>query len=289
VIGSSSLAALLSAIEGGRSIVLASSLLHEGRLVSALEAAGDRGASVSVELEDAPYAGDPAVRAHLAEQNRDVVRALCGHHVAAHLRDANEAPLHLKAAIVDGVAYLDDRNWPERGGDSIVTAGDARDVAALRAALDGRPRSGPHLATCKTDALALEAGVLAAAPPHGAVVCETESIGGSPVVDALCARARLGERVRVLVDKHAVRAGKNVPPAAALRRLALAGAEVRVCDGGEKFALAGGQAWLGSANATSGDANALEWGVRTKSPALIERLQGRFEVRWARAEAPSQP
>jgi hypothetical protein len=289
VIGPSSLAAVLSAIGSGRRIRLASSLLREGRLVSALESAGDRGASVRVELEGAPYASDPAVRVRLAEANRDVVRALRAHHVAAHARDAGEAPLHLKAAIVDGVAYLDDRNWPERGGDSIVAVNDTRDVAALRSAIDGAPRSGPHVATRKTEALALEVGLLAAAPPRAAVACETESIGESRVVDRLCARAHLGERVRVLVDEHALGAGKNVSAAAALRRLARAGAEVRVCDGAEKFAIAGGRAWLGSANATSGDASALDWGLRTRNRALVAGLQGRFEARWAGAEPTSQP
>ncbi len=289
MIGPSSLAALLAAIARGRNIQLASSLLREGRLVAALEAAGERGASVRVDLEDRPYAGDSAVRVRLAEQNSDVAGALQQHHVDARLRGAGQPPLHLKAAIVDGIAYLDDRNWPECGGDSIVTIDDAADVAALRSAIGGAPQSGPHLATIKGDALALETYAIASSPPSDVLSCETESIGGSAVVDALCARARRGGCVRLLVDRHDLGGGKHVAAAAALRTLADAGVDVRACDGAEKFALAGKQAWLGSANATTGEAGALDWGLQTRSRAVIDRLQAHLDARWAGAGPASQP
>ena len=67
----------------------------------------------------------------------------------------------MKAAVVDGVAWLDDRNWAGSGSETVVRDSDPDDVAAVAAAVAGRPGADRHLATTKAGAQRLESAVIA--------------------------------------------------------------------------------------------------------------------------------
>jgi hypothetical protein len=193
----------------------------------------------------------------------------------------------MKALIADGTLFLDDRNWPGDGRDTILATDDPGAVAAVRSALAGEPPGpgGPRgFATVKRRALALEAWTLAAGagdPTGGAradrVECESESFGPGGVCDALRHRAEAGAHVRLLVASREL----NAPEVRALRGLQAAGADVRLGDRSEKIALAGGRAWVGSANATAAAPATLDWGYATSAPDLVATLKVRFEESWS--------
>src|ERR1700681_181168 len=110
---------VVGAIGGAHHVELASWLLPpDNPLVATLEDAGERGADVRVTLERAPYVPDAERAKKLQSANRKMVRELRRHHVDASLTKG-VAPLHLKAAIVDGRAYLAERNWT--AGEPVVT------------------------------------------------------------------------------------------------------------------------------------------------------------------------
>ncbi|HTV72376.1 MAG TPA: hypothetical protein VME66_01540, partial [Candidatus Acidoferrales bacterium] len=215
--------AFVHALDGAHSLQLSAYTLGSAtqgasRVIAALEAAADRGADVHVRLESNPY--DPSGAGGLAQANRDAVGALRAHGVDATLSDDPNAPLHMKAAIVDGTLFLNDRNWPDSGEVTIVTTRDADDVETVRKAFDGEHAVDGHLATWKRRALELEVDTIHYAPP-GAVDVETESFGPGIVLDALAARLRAGDPVRLLVAARDL-AG-NAREAGALRQLAAAG------------------------------------------------------------------
>ena len=56
------------------------------------------------------------------------------------LLDSEQTPFHLKAAVCDGVAYLDDRNWTKRGPEIVIADDAPDDVALVRDALAGARR-----------------------------------------------------------------------------------------------------------------------------------------------------
>src|SRR5208282_4925405 len=142
---------LYAAIGSARSISLASYILYPGRLVEALEAAGDRGAEVSVRVEINPL--DPS--GSLAATNLKVAEELRAHRVAVELTQT-----HLKAAVIDGEAFLDDRNWAEHGPSTLIADSDPDDVGVIRAGIEGKAASDAHLWTRKGDALDAEAKLL---------------------------------------------------------------------------------------------------------------------------------
>ena len=270
---------LLAAFRRAASIALSAYVLEpDAAVTKALEDAGDRGARVSVRLEGSPYAGrEPS--GDLAERNGRGVAELRAHGVAVHLTTAGDLPVHMKAALVDGVAYLDDRNWPADGLDTIVATSDADDVAAVTSALRGDPAADGHLAGEKRAALRLEAQTISAARGDQIDV-ESESFGYSAVSKALYERARRGAHVRLLVAKREFDEG-GATERAALRRLAGVGVEVRVVANDEKLCSAGDRGWIGSANATYEPAAMLDWGMETRRPALLRGIEAAFERNWA--------
>jgi len=285
MIGFASRAELIGALARARRVELSSWQLTGGNnlLVGALEAAGDRGCDVHVTLERAPWVPDPARREALQEANAATVDALEKHHVDARLSADGAAPLHLKAAVVDGRVYLAQRNWAQ--SETLVTTTDGADVAAVAGAIEGRPRDTSDLALRKDRALTLEARMIREAPAGAAIVCETESFGASCVSDALLERARRGERDmrlifngRALTERAASRAATET-----LAALRAAGVEVERSGANGKFCLAGDQVWLGSANATAGEGWTLDWGMRTDDPAVANALRARFEGDWRSA------
>ncbi|MDQ2679879.1 MAG: phospholipase D-like domain-containing protein [Candidatus Eremiobacteraeota bacterium] len=282
MIGVSSTHQLVAAIERSRSVTLSAYVLQPGPVLDALEAAAERGARVTVRLEGRPFADSGG---ELLRDNQAAVNALAQFGADARLQDASDAdgqaPLHMKAAIVDGVAFLDDRNWPADGDDFIVRDAFATDASAVLNALRGRKSThNPCFWTDKADALAAEARLLYGSAHAKNVDVESESFGYSRrVYGAIKFLATQHVPVRLLVNARDLKA--NPREAQALERLRQDGVEVRVCDLDEKMALSGQRAWLGSANATFGVDDQLDWGLRTNAPDVVQTLHRRFEQNWS--------
>jgi phosphatidylserine/phosphatidylglycerophosphate/cardiolipin synthase-like enzyme len=279
----------LRALDAAGSIRLSAYTLRAGadgsaQVIAALERAADRGADVAVRLEGAPY--DPGGAGDLAKLNLDTIAALRRHGVDAAVVSDPRAPLHLKAALVDGRVFLDDRNWPDTGANTIVTTADPDDVAAVTAALHGRHGADGHLATWKQRAQDLELDTIRYSSAH-ALDVESESFGAGSLYGLLAQRARAGDSVRLLLASRDL-AG-NSREAAALAQLVTAGVEVRVGAApqgalDEKICVAGDSAWVGSANATAGFPETVDWGMRTRVAPVVDALRARFEQNWSGAQ-----
>ena len=258
-------------------------LARRSRMFRALAAAADHGAHVAVTLQAQPY-GDPQGR--LAKLNADAVAALRKRGADATLSDPAAPPMHLKACVADGVAFLDDRNWPTNGNDTVVASDDPQTVAAVTAALHGHTdctAAANDFATCKQSALALEARAISESGTDG-VACESESFGFGAVFRALERRAHHAP-VRLLVSERDLRDDGTELEHRALRVLRAAGVEVRVGRFEEKLCLSGTGAWLGSANATAGAPTTTDWGLVTDDRAVVEGVRSRFEDHWRHAVA----
>jgi phosphatidylserine/phosphatidylglycerophosphate/cardiolipin synthase-like enzyme len=285
VIALSSAPAVLRAIGAGRNIQLASYILQPGRIARALEDAARRGARVRVLLEARPF-GDPGGRR--ARENGIVAGALRRAGASVELADsasAPRAPVHIKAAVIDGVAFLTDRNWRAGEAGMILRDDDAADVRSLRRSLadaDARTARGP--ATDKRGALALEAGLMQSA--RQSVILSSESFGArNAVYDELRRLALHGVRCRLVVN----RGERSKAMRAAIVALEKAGVDVRVGPTNEKFCVVDGRSlWVGSANATSVffDADQREWALRLDSPAVIDSAERRFATYWSRSAEP---
>jgi hypothetical protein len=278
-------AAFIAALARASDIELSAYVLESrSPVVRALEAAADRGASVSLVLEADPYLGrspsdDPAAR------TRQIAASLESHGVRVAWTTPS-LPVHMKAAIVDHTAFLDDRNWPTDAQDTIVATTDPDDVSATQSALAGKPASDGHLATEKRAALALEARTIRFGTGDH-IDIESESFGYSAVSKALAARAQTGAHVRLLVAKREFDEGSPTERAS-LRRLQRAGVDVRIVVNDEKLAIAGDRAWTGSANATWSPGPMLDWGMSTRRPELIAGIEAAFERNW-QAAVPAHP
>lgn len=267
----SSQEAVLASIAQAREVSCSAFILRPGRLLNALESAAAGGAEVRVRLDGFTF-GDE--RGRLAA-NQAAVDELRTYGADAALGDPAGPPLHLKSVVADGKLFLDDRNWPGGGRDTILALDGRDEIEAVGSTLAGVPAQTADLATVKGSALALEASTIAAGAGD-AVECESESFGSGSVCAALRLRAEGGAHVRLLVDRKVNGAERR-----ALRTLAGAGVEVRVGGSAEKIALAGDRAWIGSANATSAAPGTLDWGLRTADGAIVGALRGRFEEEWA--------
>ena len=270
--------AFLAALSRARRIDLSAYCLGPP-ILRALEEAADGGARVTVRLES-DLAGDRS--GARAAANARAVRDLAAHGAHAMLAE-DDARIHAKAAIVDGVAWLDDRNFPASGPNLIVRDTDAGDVAAVRQKLAGETPSGGRLCLTKTAALAIEVATIAGAPP-GEIDVESESFNGGTISHELTVRAAAGDHVRLLVDAREARGRRE---ARALANLAKRGVEIRLCGGGvDKMAVCGDRAWIGSANATFPDPRTAlqsDWGLATLSAGAVGALRERFEASWSRA------
>jgi hypothetical protein len=259
---------VVTGIAGAHEIAFGSYLVPRA-LRDALIAAAHRGAHVAVTIEAAPYNDATGCLARFNAATADALRE-AGADVRLLSRD--QVAFHLKAAVCDGVAYLDDRNWPARG-DTIVRDDDPRDVAVVRAALDGHGGSDDALATRKDLALQREADLIDAA--RGApVVVATESFGAGTISAALRRHAANGDPTTLIVAR-----GKA--NASVLAGLARAGVTVKIGVAAEKFALAGDAVWLGSANATYAGGEfgeQTDWGLVSRDPALIAEIGARLRA-----------
>ncbi len=272
---------LLRAVGQAREVTVTAYTLSRGPVFDALAAACRRGARVRLRVEDRPF-GDPF--GGIRHANRSAVAVLARAGADARMVDATDAdgpPVHMKAAIVDGVAYLDDRNWTQ-AGDTIVRDDSPQDVRALRSAIAGAaPRSERSFWTRKADAVAGEAALLHGASRARCVDVQSEAFGtGGSTYAALKALAASGVRCRLIVS------ARDLKPQAlhGLQLLARAGVGIRVGRSTEKMAVVDGhRAWVGSANATSSyfHGDQLDWGLRTNRASIARALELRFEAAWA--------
>ena len=285
----SSVGTFAAAVAAARDIDFASYTLHGGRVRDALLAAARSGAHVRVRLEREPL-DDPA--GTLRAANGAAVALLGAAGADAALTSPGAPLLHLKAAVVDGVAWLDDRNWVGNAGETVVRDSDPPDVGDLAAAIDGgRPLGGGSLRLTKGAAVAAEVEVIRAAGAAPLAV-ETESFGGGEVYAALLERGRAGLPARVLVAGREARAAGKAGDAERrlLERLAMLGIAVRFgnprAEPDEKLTVSSEAAWVGSANATFAGRGAgiqADWGIATRDPQLVDGLRAVFEANWSNA------
>jgi hypothetical protein len=280
-------AGFIRTLESARAIALTAYTLREGGVLDGLVAAAKRGADVRVRIEGDPL-DDAAGTLHAA--NAAAVAALRAAGATAEATKPGEPVLHLKAAVVDGVAWLDDRNWATGGAERILRDTDADDVAAVASAVAGGPGADGHLATTKSGAQRLEGDVIAHAGA-GPLLIESESFGNGTIYNALLHRAEAHLPARLIVAGREVAESGDRTERAHLAHLAALGVDVRVGDPkhgdlDEKLAVAGDDGWVGSANATyARDAAGAQrdWGLATREPAIVDGLRASFERNWAHA------
>jgi len=256
-----STADVVAAIGSARSVALSAYMLHPGAVFDALDAAARRGARVEIRVEASPYRAGS-----LARLNARMVERLRRDGADARVQDG----IHAKALVADGLAFYDDANWLEHGGDTILRDTDALD---------------PSVATTKGAALASELRLIEGARGGDAIDLETESFGNGPISGALERAARRGVRVRVLVAKREAR--RNAREAATIANLEQAGASVHATDATEKFAMIGRSVWVGSANATYGPFDQSDWGAVTDDAAIRGHCAEAFAGRWSLDSAAS--
>ena len=259
----SSVPAVVERIGSAREIAFGTYFLPHGPVRDALTGAARHGAHVAVTLQADPYRNPFGRRA-----NAEAARALRSAGAEVTLLPSDRVPFHLKAAVCDGVAYLDDRNWTRRGPEIVVADDAPRDVAQVRAALQGRGGTDRTLSTRKDDALRREVALVDGASGRPVVV-ETEHVSTSPLTRSLERHALTGAAATLVVG----RTSRHSPTeASALERLRRAGVIVREGGPNEKLALAGDAAWIGSGNATGASgrgAGQVEWGLQTRNAAIV--------------------
>jgi hypothetical protein len=281
-----SIPAAAAAIARARSVSLTAYTLRDGAIRDALITAARSGADVRVRLERDPL-DDGTGSLHAA--NDETVARLRAAGADAALTGPGEPVLHMKAAVVDGVAWLDDRNWAGDGPETLVRDADADDVAAVAAGIAGKNGSDGHLGTTKSRSQVLEADLIRAAG-SAPLALESESFGSGQIYNALLHRAEAGLPTRLLVaGREAQEPGTHGDTERKrLARLQSLGVDVRTgnprgLDYDEKLAVAGGRAWVGSTNATyaRGAAGAQrDWGLATREPSLVDGLTREFERNW---------
>ncbi len=268
-----------------RDVAFGTYFLMRGRMTDALLAAAKRGAHVAVTAQANPYGGTarddrPAANLALAGELR-----AAGAEVTLLDRDAR--PFHLKAAVCDDAVFFDDRNWTGSGRELVIDDENAGDAAVVRAALAGNARTpGGHgaetaaVATTKGDALAREAALLDDARSAPAIV-ETETIGNGPLSHALRMHAKGGAATTLIVRPAKHRSFSERKTIHSLRR---DGVTVLTSGTDEKLAVAGDEAWVGSANGTGlfhtgrdgkpvNTGDQVEWGLRTREPQLVDAVR----------------
>lgn len=265
----SSVPRVLARVAGAHDVVFGAYFLPPGGAAAgALLQAARGGAHVAVTVQADPYRNPYGARGNAA-----VARELRAAGAEVTLLPSDQAPFHLKAAVCDGIAYLDDRNWTKRGPEIVLSDDDPRDAALVRDALAGRGGGADAaLALRKDEALRRELELVenAGAQP---VIVETERVATSPLTRALQRRALAGEPTTLIVGRAKHRSRTE---AHAIAQLKHDGVDVRVGGTNEKLALAGDTAWIGSVNATgvSGrNAGQLEWGTLTRDPALVAAVR----------------
>lgn len=263
----SSINELSAAIRRASHVEFGSFVLGGGPVRDALAAAAERGADVDVVLARRPYATG-AGGAHENAGSAEVLRD-AGAHVT--LMQGRATWYHLKGAVCDGVAYLDDRNFT-RAEQTLIADDDPDDVALVSAAIHGTGTLNPTLATEKADALRREAELIRGAVGKPVIV-ETETFGPGIVSTALRLHAQSGAPTTLIVSPEV--AGRP-QTSAMLRGMRRDGVEVHTTGSNEKCALVGDTVWVGSANASYafGDAGKqIDWGIVTREPHVVDAVR----------------
>jgi hypothetical protein len=142
------------------------------------------------------------------------------------------------------------------------------------AAIEGRMGTYGQFTTRKLDSLLAEAQMLGV--HHStAVYVETESFsGGTAVYDVLLARARMGDRITLVVARSEY--DETAPEREAIAALIANGqpgkVHVYASSQTEKIAIDGGAGWTGSSNATVGPEQ-VDWGYTFSDPSMLATLQ----------------
>ncbi len=278
---------LLAALAGAHDVSLIAYTLPAGRVLDELTAAAKAGTHVRVRLEGYIYKDDGSVGAANGAAIAQLRAAGADATLVHSGQNSTEAMLHCKAAVVDDQLFLDDRNWPDDGADTIVRDTFASDATIVRDAVAGKEdRPTPFFSIAKRESLASEARLLHEAHAGDQVIVESESFGANNrVYRAIEDAAHAGAHVRLLVSARDLHGNANEE--GALAKLAADGVGVRVCDADEKLAvIRGTRGWLGSTNATVAfdHPDQLDWGARTDAPAIVSHLRDVFEQRWLTAQ-----
>jgi PLD-like domain len=269
--------AVTSAISSGHQVCL-SAYVFTSAMFSALDSAARSGAKVTVVLPNEERSDDSDYATELAEAGATIVWDPGA---------PTDHPLHAKMAVVDGVAYLDGRNWDTT--DVTISDGVAADFTAIENALNLNPTSSPNLDTVKSLAIAREDAFINGSAPAAGITVQfmSESFGSDAnTVAALESAAAAGATVQVIV--LASDESGNSGEAAALTAMQADGVQVRLNpgEGSEKMTLISNQstAWFGSANATTSSSttyNYIDWGMTVTNPAVISSLQSYFTSTWS--------
>jgi nucleotide-binding universal stress UspA family protein len=268
----SSVPDVIARIGDAHDVSFGSYFLPHGPMRDALVGAAERGAHVTVTLQADPYRNPDGKR-----DNREAARLLSAAGAEVTLLRSTHVPFHLKAAVCDGVAYLDDRNWTAHGPEMVVADDDPHDVSIVQEAVrDARAGNDATLATRKDEALRREIQLVDTAG-DAPVIVETERVRSSPLTDALRRHARSGAPTTLVVGRtrHHSRGERS-----ALRSLARDGVVVREGGTNEKLALVGSAAWIGSGNATGAwgrGAAQIEWGLVTRDASLVAAVRSALE------------
>jgi phosphatidylserine/phosphatidylglycerophosphate/cardiolipin synthase-like enzyme len=261
---------VVAAVGAARTITLSAyTLSPRGKMSGALLAAAARGARVSVALDGSAFGA-------AARSNARTIAEFSARGIRVHL---TERPLHLKAAVIDGAVFLSDRNWTSgRGHEVVIRDPYTGDRTIVERAILGDAGSNEHLWLRKADALAAEGRLVAQRATRGVFV-ESESFGaGTPLFDALVARARAHDSVHLIVAAFEYR--RSASEQRTIAELVRQGVNVRLGTSGEKLALDGSNAWIGSANATHGLPNQVDFGFIFHNREIAAQLRAQYEANW---------
>jgi len=256
-------------------------------MTKALTAAADRGASVDVvvgggafgQAKDDNVATLTALSYHgciLDNGANNLTLAKCRLHITPN-------PQHVKVAVVDGEVYVSDRNFTAHTRSELVVHDQLPgDRLVFERAVLGDAGGNEHLWTTKRDALAAEGRMLFDRRSRE-VRTETESFGpGTSVYRGLLARARAGDRVRLIVSR--VEYNNSSAERHAVADLRNVGADVRVGRSNEKMTVDGDNVWMGSTNATAALPDQIDWGMMFRDASLASKLSSQFDRNWDDAQ-----
>ena len=270
---------VVDAIRTSRTVTLSAyTLSRRSRVTRALIAAVNGGASAHLVLDGKGMAGAVRGNRTLAADLCDATHGAIAQSAAGprllplcqgRLRiDLTRFPLHMKAAIADGVVYLSDRNWTTSRRSVILRVKSSARFTVERAILGSAGTSG-SLTTRKADSLAAEAALLARRRSH-IVLLETESFGRGAIATQLANRARAGDGVTLVVARMEYQ--RSGAERALVSELVRDGVHAYTGTSDEKIAVDGDAVWLGSSNATSGVPEQIDWGFATIDGALAREL-----------------
>ena len=207
----SSTSELLSALRGARDVSLIAYTLPAGRVLDGLAAAATAGAHVRVRLEGYIYKDDGSVGA----ANAAAIAKLRAAGADAAARASRQQTRAMRCCTAKPrwsmeTLFLDDRNWPDDGADTIVRDDFPRDAQIVRDAVGGKedPPT-PFFSVAKRESLASEARLLHGAHAGDDVIVESESFGANNRVYERDRRRRARRCPRAPARQRARSAGQR--------------------------------------------------------------------------------